>query len=264
MKTYFDIPYKQVEGHDLYADFYVPEDVENPPVIMWIHGGGWTELNRKWCLVYPQLKRGYAVCSVDYRYADEAVFPAQMLDTKAAVRFMKINAHKYGLNPDKMYLMGDSSGGHTVLMAGLTVGIERFEEELYSEVSSSVKGIIDLFGPTDITKMNDELSAMDHMAPDSPEGCLIGGRNVSEHPELTAPTVVMNYVDATREIPPVLIFHGTNDELVPFGQSCMLYDKLVQCNKKAEFYAIDNAHHGGREFWSNQVLDIIEKFINRV
>ena len=71
----------------------------------------------------------------------------------------------------------------------------------------------------------------------------------------------MNYIDSVRELPPVLIFHGTNDELVPFGQSCMLYDKLVQCNKKAEFYAIENAHHGGREFWSNQVFDIIEDFI---
>ena len=67
MKTYLDIPYKKVEGHDLYADFYIPEDVENPPVIMWIHGGGWTELNRKWCLVFPQLERGYAVWITDMR-----------------------------------------------------------------------------------------------------------------------------------------------------------------------------------------------------
>ena len=94
MKTYLDIPYKKVEGHDLYADFYIPEDVENPPVIMWIHGGGWTELNRKWCLVFPQLERGYAVCSVDYRYADEAVFPAQMMDLKDALLGSFINSSK--------------------------------------------------------------------------------------------------------------------------------------------------------------------------
>jgi acetyl esterase/lipase len=205
-----------------------------------------------------------AVAMVQYRGSEVATFPAQMLDTKAAVRFMKMNAHKYGLNPDNVYLMGNSSGGHCALMAGLTVGIERFEEEIYSEVSSEVKGIIDLFAPTDITKMNDELSTMDHMAPDSPEGCFIGGWNVLEHPELTQPTVVMNYIDSTREIPPILIFHGTNDELVPFGQSCMLYDKLKECNKKATFYAIDNAHHGGSEFWSNQVLDIVEAFIKGV
>lgn len=57
------------------------------------------------------------------------------------------------------------------------------------------------------------------------------------------------------------MFHGTNDELVPFGQSCMLYDKLMECDKKADFYAIDGAHQGGREFWSEQCLDIIIEFI---
>lgn len=76
--------------------------------------------------------------------------------------------------------------------------------------------------------MNDELSSQNHIEPDSPEGCLIGRLNVLEHPELTDSTVVMNYIDTTRDIPPVLLFHGTNDELVPFGQSCMLYDKLVE------------------------------------
>lgn len=262
-----DIEYINRDGISLYIQLILPCDrTKNTPLIIYVPGSAFRWQNVKGVIPSISLlaNRGFAIAMVQYRGSEVATFPAQMLDTKAAVRFMKINAHKYGLNPDKVYLMGDSSGGHTVLMAGLTVGIERFEEEIYSEVFSSVKGIIDLFGPTDITKMNDELSAMDHMAPDSPEGCLIGGRNVSEHPELTAPTVVMNYVDATREIPLVLIFHGTNDELVPFGQSCMLYDKLVQCNKKAEFYAIENTHHGGREFWSNQVLDIIEKFINRV
>ena len=92
----------------------------------------------------------------------------------------------------------------------------------------------------------------------------LGRKNVLENPDLVKPTIVMNYISKEREIPPVLIFHGTNDELVPFGQSCMLYDKLTQCNKEATFYAVDNAHHGGREFWSNQVLDIIGAFVNRI
>ena len=262
-----DIEYISRDGISLYIQLVLPCDrTKNTPLVVYVPGSAFYWQNVKGVIPSISLlvNRGFAVAMVQYRGSEVSAFPAQMLDTKAAVRFVKINAHKYGLDPDNVYLMGDSSGGHTVLMAGLTAGIERFEEEIYSEATSNVKGIIDLYGPTDITKMNDELSAMDHMATDSPEGCLIGGRNVSEHPELTAPTVVMNYVDAAREIPPVLIFHGTNDELVPFGQSCMLYDKLVQCNKKAEFYAIENAHHGGREFWSNQVLDIIEKFINRV
>ena len=95
MKQYLNIPFKHIAGHDLCADFYIPEDVINPPVILWIHGGGWKDLNRKWCLVMPQLERGYAICSVDYRYSDEDIFPAQMLDLKDALLFVKENGEKY-------------------------------------------------------------------------------------------------------------------------------------------------------------------------
>ena len=262
-----DIEYINRDGISLYIQLILPYDrTENTPLVIYVPGSAfrWQNVKRVIPSISLLANRGFAIAMVQYRGSEVSPFPAQMLDTKAAVRFMKINAQKYGLNPDNVYLMGDSSGGHTVLMAGMTVGIERFEEELYSEVSSSVKGIIDLYGPTDITKMNDELSSLSHIEPDSPEGCLLGRVNVLEHPELTGPTVVMNYIDSAREIPPILIFHGTNDELVPFGQSCMLYDKLVKCNKKATFYAIENAHHGGREFWSNQVLDIMEEFIKKV
>lgn len=262
-----DIEYINRDGISLYIQLVLPYDrTENTPLVIYVPGSAfrWQNVKRVIPAISLLANRGFAIAMVQYRGSEVSPFPAQMLDTKAAVRFMKINAHKYGFNPDNVYLMGDSSGGHTVLMAGLTAGIEKFEEEIYSEVSSSVKGIIDLYGPTDITKMNDELSSLSHIEPDSPEGCLLGRVNVLEHPELTGPTVVMNYIDSAREIPPILIFHGTNDELVPFGQSCMLYDKLVKCNKKATFYAIDNAHHGGREFWSNQVLDIIEEFIKKV
>ena len=262
-----DIEYINRDAISLYIQLILPYDrTENTPLVIYVPGSAfrWQNVKRVIPAISLLANRGFAIAMVQYRGSEVSPFPAQMLDTKAAVRFMKINAHKYGLNPDNVYLMGDSSGGHTVLVAGLTAGIEKFEEEIYSEVSSSVKGIIDLYGPTDITKMNDELSSLSHIEPDSPEGCLLGRVNVLEHPELTGPTVVMNYIDSAREIPPILIFHGTNDELVPFGQSCMLYDKLVKCNKKATFYAIDNAHHGGREFWSNQVLDIIEEFIKKI
>ena len=244
-----DIEYINRDGISLYIQLILPYDrTENTPLVIYVPGSAfrWQNVKRVIPAISLLANRGFAIAMVQYRGSEVSPFPAQMLDTKAAVRFMKINAHKYGLNSDNVYLMGDSSGGHTVLVAGLTAGIEKFEEEIYSEVSSSVKGIIDLYGPTDITKMNDELSSLSHIEPDSPEGCLLGRVNVLEHPELTGPTVVMNYIDSAREIPPILIFHGTNDELVPFGQSCMLYDKLVKCNKKATFYAIDNAHHGGR------------------
>lgn len=233
------------------------------PFILYVTGSAfhWQDIPPTIPKIALIANKGFNVASVQYRGSDAAQFPAQMLDVKAAVRFIKLNAEKYGYNADKIFLMGDSSGGHTVLMAGLTAGIAEFEEEIYSEVSSDVSAVIDLYGPTDISKMNDEPSAQNHIEPDSPEGFLIGRKNVLENPDLVKPTVVMNYISEERKIPPVLMFHGTNDELVPFGQSCMLYDKLNECGKEVFFYALNGGNHGGREFWSDEILEIIHDFI---
>ena len=260
-----DIKYIERDGQPLYIQLIMPDKAEKkPPLIVYVQGSAFHKQDIPMSL--PRLSllanRGFAIASVEYRPSETAPFPAQMLDVKAAVRFMKMQAGKYDYDAEQVYLMGDSSGGHTSLMAGLTVGIEEYEEPLYDNVSSHVKGIIDMYGPIDFTKMNDELSSQDHMEPDSPEGYVIGRKNVIENPELVYPTVVTNYITSEREIPPLLIFHGTNDELVPFGQSCLLYDKLKACGKKADFYAIEGAHHGGREFWSDRILGLVEEFIN--
>ena len=236
------------------------------PLILYVTGSAfhWQNITPTIPKIALLANKGFNVASVQYRGSDAAPFPAQMLDVKAAVRYIKSNAEKYGYNADKIILMGDSSGGHTALMAGLTAGISEFEEEIYSEVSSEVSGIIDLYGPTDISKMNDEPSSQNHIEPDSPEGFLIGRKNVLENPDLVKPTIVMNYISEERKIPPVLIFHGTNDELVPFGQSCMLYDKLKECGKEAYFYALNGSNHGGREFWSDEIFEIIRSFIDGI
>ncbi|MBE6888725.1 MAG: alpha/beta hydrolase [Ruminococcaceae bacterium] len=240
-------------------------DVQKPPLIMFVTGSAffWQDMAGSIPRLSLLANKGFAVASVQYRGSEAAPFPAQMLDAKAAVRFMKMNADKYGIDGNNVFIMGDSSGGHTALLAGFTAGIEEFEEDIYSEQSSDVRGIIDLYGPVDISRMNDELSAFDHMVADSPAGCLIGRKNVLENPELVRPTIVTNYISSEREIPPVLIFHGTNDEQVAFGQSCILYDKLKEHDKTASFYAIDGAHHGGSVFWSERVLGIVSDFVRR-
>lgn len=264
MRYIRDIKYIAREEADLFLQLILPDNPsEKTPIIVYITGSAfyWQDIP---CTI-PRLcilaNKGFAVASVQYRGSEVAPFPAQLLDAKAAVRFIKSKAKDYGLSSDKIYLMGDSSGGHTALMAGLTAATGDFEEDIYGDFSSDVKGIVALYPPTDMTKMNDEPTNTDHAAYDSPAGHLIGGKSFLKYPELAEPTIVMNYISEDREIPPALIFHGTNDELVPFGQSCMLYDKLKECGKPARFYAVEGAHHGGREFWSEQVLGIVENFI---
>ena len=262
-----DIEYIERDGLKRYIQLILPTAIKGKvPLVCFITGSAFynqdvfTGLMRLTHIV----KRGIAVASIQYRGSEIAPFPAQCLDAKAAVRFLKREADKYNYDKENIFVMGDSSGGHTALMAGLTEGIEKFEEKIYSEESSSVKGIIEYYAPVNFFKMNDELSTQNHMTADSPEGCVIGHKSILDNPELVEPTVITNYVSKGRDIPPVLIFHGTNDELVPFGQGCLLYEKLKKCGKEVSFYAMDGSHHGGREFWSEEVLDIVENFIKEL
>jgi acetyl esterase/lipase len=147
-------------------------------------------------------------------------------------------------------------------MAGITEDGE-LDSDLYGEFSAKVKCIVDWFGPTDISRMGDYPSMMDHVAPDSPEGMLIGGKNVQENPLLVAPTVPMNYLSAERQIPPILIMHGTKDQLVAFNQSSVLYRKLRELNKDVEMYALKGAYHGSGGFNSNEALEIVLNFVEK-
>ena len=269
-----DVVYQKRGATELHLQILspvAPNAVSDPavpllPLVLYIPGSAFHKQDVPAMTVMAGLVacRGFVVAMVEYRGSEEAPFPAQALDAKAAVRYMKCHAHEYGADPSKTVIMGDSSGGHTALMAGLTAGVPSLEEPDEKNCSSAVNGIIDIFGPVNIATMNQELSSMDHRSADSPEGFLIGQNPVLEHPELVKPTVVTNYISPEREIPPVLIIHGSNDELVPFSQSCELYDAMKAAGKEADFYQILGAHHGGPEFWSSEVIRLMEEFIRRV
>lgn len=250
MKTYLDIPYKKVEGHDLYADFYIPEDVENPPVIMWIHGGGWTELNRKWSLVYPQIERGYAVCSVDYRYADEAVFPAQMLDLKDALLFVKENGEKYGYDGSKVILSGDSAGGHLCSLLGVSAGNKDWEKEGYDY---SVQAVVDFCGPTDFGELREPEHEDNELFQ-----LLLGGKGGSKSLRGRAAVASpLTYVDGTQ--PPFLILHGSVDPTVSPNQSRLLRNALEEKGVPVHMYLVPGGVHG----LSGKLLDdIVQEFLD--
>lgn len=250
MKTYFEVPYKKVEGHDLYADFYIPEDVENPPVIMWIHGGGWTELNRKWSLVYPQIERGYAVCSVDYRYADEAVFPAQMLDLKDALLFVKENGKKYGYDGFKVILSGDSAGGHLCTLLGVSAGNTDWEKE---GCDYSVQAVVDFCGPTSFG----ELRAPEHEDTEIFQLLLGGNGGRKSLLGRAAAASPLTYVDGNE--PPFLILHGSVDPTVSPEQSRLLRNALEEKGVPVHMYLIPGGVHG----LSGKLLDdVVQEFLD--
>lgn len=246
----------------LYPNFNPTENEEKHPLIIYIQGSAWRKQNMG--MEVAQLSRmaekGYVIAIVEYRPSNIAIFPAQIKDTKTAIRYMLKNSEKYDIDKNKVIVWGDSSGGHTATMVGVTLNEKEYNDE---ESKLDIKAIIDFYGPTDISKMNMEPSTQDHISTNSPEGELIGRLNVLENPEKVYPTIVMNHISKEKDLPPFLIIHGNKDRLVPFGQSVLLYEKLKLEDKEVEFYQLDGADHGGAPFWQKEILEIVDKFIKK-
>jgi acetyl esterase/lipase len=263
------VEYAQKSGVPLHLHIIEPRLREGEqtrfPLVIYIQGSAWLQQNT--ALNLAQLarfaQRGFVVAVVQYRPSVLAPFPAQIQDTKTALHWMTTNAAAYNVDPGAIILWGDSSGGHTAVMTGVTLDGAGLDEQPPAIHQRAVRAVVDYYGPTEISKMNDEPSTMDHCGPDSPEGLLIGGLPVLESPEKVRPTIPMNYISEERAIPPILIFHGNKDRLVPFGQSVMLFEALRRANKVAEFYQLSGADHGGPPFWTGEVLDIVEGFVRR-
>ncbi len=260
------VPLRRGETYDLYPF----EDLAGRvtyPLIVFVQGSAWfrQETHQSAGVLSRLAARGFIVAIVQYRESTIAPFPAQIEDAKTAVRFLRANAEKFCIDPENIFLMGDSSGGHTALMAGITADAElNHADDLDADgcpkVSCAVNAIIDLYGPTDITVMNEVPSTQDHTVPMSPEGMLIGGKNVLENRAEAERTIVMNYIGANA-IPPILMMHGTKDRLVPFDQSVRLYEKLRACEKEVTFWKVKGADHADGSFYGERAYDIIEEFV---
>ena len=240
-----------------------PEDEERKwPIVVFIQGSAFHKQNLfgHFGELVRLAEKGYVVAAAEYRPSEEAPFPAQMQDCKTAVRYMKKYAGHYHGDPERVALWGDSSGGHTVLMAGFT-GDREPDTDVYREYSAEVKCIIDWYGPTEFSKMNCYPSSQDHCSPDSPEGYEIGRKNVLENPDLVKETVPMNYLSKEIASPPLMILHGGRDMLVPFNQSCRLYNRMKELGKKVVFYKLKDANHGILGFRCEKALELVDQFL---
>jgi len=234
---------------------------ERMPLIVYVQGSAWRKQNIYGSI--PSLcnmaSRGYVVASVEYRDTDIARFPAQIEDTKAAIRFMRANAEKYAVDTDKVAIWGDSSGGHTALMVGMTPG--KFHNGLYGEYSDRVSAIVDFYGVTDIPSLGEFNDVLDHNAPDSPQALLIGGPVPDNLEKAKEASPLYNIPE--EEIPPILMVHGDCDGLVHIDQSIRMYKALKEAGKKVIFYKVVGADHG-IGVWNKDVLDVTDKFLASV
>ena len=218
------------------------------PVIAFIHGGGWRGgskdggLNR----IRGFLKsRMYAGVSIGYRLSNEAKWPAQIHDCKAAIRWIRANAKKHGLDGGKIAVHGTSAGGHLVAMLGTSAGVKAMDGSIgpYTGQSTKVTCVVDYFGPTNFLRMNDFESRIDHDAKGSPEGLLIGGP-VQDNKKKALTADPVSYVN--RGDSPFLIVHGTKDMAVPYNQSVILYSALKKVGVPSVLLTVTGGGHGVR------------------
>jgi acetyl esterase/lipase len=267
-----DVVYQELSGERQHLQIFKPMQMfampgtapTRYPLIVYVPGSAWHRQNVWMGLsrAIAAVAKGFAFAIVEYRPSDIAVFPAQIEDTKSAIRFLRLNADEYGVDGGKVALWGDSSGAHTVVSVGVT-GDGVLDSGLYNAETCVVNCVIDWFGPSDLSLMNYYPAAMDHIGADSPEGFLIGKKNVLENPELIQKTNPMNYISAEKSVPPFLMMHGGGDNIVPFNQSVRLYNKLRECGKDVTFYKLEGGGHGMGGFNSPEALDVVLEFVGK-
>lgn len=255
-----DITYV-TDGHERQKlDLYVPDTGENLPLIIWVHGGAWLGGDKRHYNPREYLKSGYAGASINYRLSQHAIFPAQIEDVKAAVRWLRANAETYRLDPDRFAAWGSSAGGHLVAMLGTTGNVNEFEVGENLEVSSRVQAVVDYYGPTDFLQMDAHRlpDGLVHDAPDSPESKLVGGP-IQEHKDRVARANPITYV--SEDDSPFLIIHGDQDKLVPYQQSVLLKNALEKTGVPVTFYKVDGGGHGW--FRDSKVPELTKAFLEK-
>jgi acetyl esterase/lipase len=264
VKAHRDVEYARAGEMKLLLDVYVPEGPTMPlPLIVWIHGGAWRGGSKQSCPPLPLTKEGFVTASISYRLSQEAIWPAQIHDCKAAIRWLRAHADEFNIDTKRVGVWGSSAGGHLVAMLGTSGDVAELEGESGNlDQSSRVQAVCDFFGPTDFLLMQrDSLpnGPIDHDAEDSPESQLIGGP-IQDNPRKVASANPITYV--TPDDPPCLIVHGSRDPLVPWQQSKYLHQAFVAAGlKHVTFHLVDGAGHGfgGRE----DINEMVETFFKK-
>lgn len=271
---YLDVAYAPADpagGRGHLLDIYLPSRRASAklPVLVWSSGSGWlSDDGKQGAEAFAQHfnDAGYAVVGLSVRSSLQATFPAQLHDAKAAIRWLRRNAADYQLDPARIAVSGNSSGGWVATMLGVTGGVAALEGRVgVTRGSSRVQAVVDFFGPTDLLAMDEQMlpgacesfnaifGLQDcHNDPNSPEGRLVGCA-IQTCPDRAEAANPVNYV--SRDDPPMLILHGQADELVPHGQSELLFDRFEHRCLAATFHSIPGVGHSTSFVFDTSLAD---------
>jgi len=264
-----DMPYTINNIPSQSLDVYIPEGTGLMPCVVWIHGGAWLAGSKDGLApeVENLLHQGYVIASINYRLSSEAIFPAQIHDCKAAVRFLKENAAKFLIDTSKIAVAGSSAGGHLAALVGTSAGVDTLEDMSlgYTRATSRVQAVINYYGPSDFLIMDNLPDSckepMAHLVPDSPESKLLGC-TITECPDRVAFANPVTYI--TPDDPPFLILHGAIDCTVTPQSNILLAEELQNKSVPAELLIIPGVGHGGPEFYSSEINIKVLNFLGNI
>lgn len=263
-KDYQEVEYKNTNGVPLTLDiFNAKKDIKNgSPVIIYVHGGSWVYGNKDIPdAISPLLDafrdEGYAIISISYELmSGEENFSKQISDVKDSIRWVYKNKEKYNFNENKIGVIGASSGAHLSLMAAYSNNNDFIDDEELKDYPSTVKYLIDFFGPTDLNTLD-----MNNLNWDLEQIINSVGDNKEEILNRYSP---INYVDKNK--PNTLIIHSKKDSIVPYKNAEILYDELKSKKNKVDLITLEGATHDFSEFDKEEIVSVgmrMLKFIVR-
>ena len=254
-----DIEYAKIGEESLTLDLYLPPTIDpedRPPLVVWFHGGGWRGGSKDRCDVYWLATNGFAVASVEYRSTLQAPFPNNIHDCKAAIRWLRDNADTYGYNAGRIGTSGGSAGGHLAVLLGTSSGVPSLEGSVGSNLdqSSRVHAAVSMAGVMrvdDWPRSHLGLSTILGLAHSEDNGAYELARLCSPDEHLTP------------DDPPMLLFHGDNDNSVPRGQSEDFHARYVESGLTSTLQILANTNHVSPNFTDATRQRIIIDFFRR-
>ncbi len=235
-----NVEYANPDGQHLQLDLARPRDGDGPfPAVLCIHGGGFRAGSRAGYvgLCLRLAEKGYVAVTVDYRLAPKYPFPAAIHDTKEAVRWLRANAAKYHIDPNRIGVTGGSAGGHLAQFLGVTADVKEFEGDGgHRDQSSRVACVVNYYGPSDFTRSYGKSVDAAEVLP-----LFLGGdlQKARRRHVLASPLYWV-----TPHAAPTLCVHGTKDTYVAYEQATWIVERLKAAEVEAELLTLEGAGHG--------------------
>jgi acetyl esterase/lipase len=249
-----NLVFAEVDGRCLKMDLYLPSAQDKAPLVVWIHGGGWRAGSKNKPPLLKITEQGFALASISYRFTDKAIFPAQIHDCKAAVRWLRANASRFGYNADSIAVAGSSAGGHLALLMGTSGDVAKLEGDVGGNLdqSSRVQAVVDYFGPSDFV-LRGQTQPERAYTNDSGSFALLGGV-AGRKPDVQIEQFASPAHYVSKDDPPLLVYHGKVDKTVLLDQSQHIVRVYEAAGLNAKLVVLESAGHGGARFFKDEHL----------